>query len=200
MRPLPPSDNDFGFQPDQDGLGAWVRDEIIDADGSLYNPEHGHLEDASIGWLWTSEPATHRGRIILGEARLVQPPQERWGSAMAHRQIRDWFGHAPDFIIILSATWALQMDDASFCALVEHELYHCAQAKNEFGEPRFRRDGGAMFEMRGHDIEEFVGVVERYGSVAAGVERLVDAAIAGPTIARASIDAACGTCHLKIAA
>src|SRR3546814_2855204 len=148
MRPLPPADNDFGFMADQDGLGAWVRETFLEEEGDLYNPDHAHLRDASIGWLWTDEPATHRGRTIVGEARLVPPPQERWGSAMMHRQIRNWFGHAPDFLITISAVSAGDMDDANFCALIEHEMFHCAQARNEYGEPRFGRDGSPMFEMR----------------------------------------------------
>src|SRR3546814_16818671 len=64
------------------------------------------------------------------------------------RQIRNWFGHAPDFLITISAVWAGDMDDANFCALIEHEMFHCAQARNEYGEPRFGRDGSPMFEMR----------------------------------------------------
>lgn len=200
MRPLPPSDRDFGFRPDQDGLGAWVTETFINEDSPLANPDHAHLADASIGWLWTSEPATHRGRIILGECRLVQPQQERWGSAMQHRQIRDWFGHAPDFIITLSAPWAAQMDDATFCALVEHEMYHAAQAMDEYGQPRFRRDGSPMFALRGHDVEEFIGVVERYGVVDSNVALLVEAAQRKPTVGQSDLAAACGTCHLKLAA
>jgi hypothetical protein len=53
--------------------------------------------------------------------------------------------------------------------------------------------------MRGHDVEEFVGVVARYGAEATGVAAIVDAAKAGPTIGRASIAGVCGTCSLKVA-
>jgi hypothetical protein len=33
-------------------------------------------------------------------------------------------------------------DDATFCALVEHELSHCGQERDEFGMPRFKKSTG----------------------------------------------------------
>jgi hypothetical protein len=85
---------------------------------------------------------------------------------------------------------------------VEHELYHCAQVLDLFGMPRFRRDDGKpIFAMRGHDAEEFVGVVRRYGVgvAAGGVAELVKAANEVPTVARAAIGLACGTCQRMVA-
>lgn len=92
-----------------------------------------------------------------------------------------------------------QAGDAEFCALVEHELYHCGQERDAFGAPKFRQSGLPAFTMRGHDVEEFVGVVRRYGADASGVRDLVEAASHEPTIARASIAQACGTCMLRVA-
>lgn len=118
-----------------------------------------------------------------------------------HHWLGRWFGELPDFVITIQAHAAMQMDDASFCALVEHELYHCAQALNEYGEPRFRRDGRPIFSMRAHDVEEFVGIVERYGAGAASpnVALMAAAATRRPTVGLASIASACGTCRLKLA-
>ncbi|WP_267902481.1 putative metallopeptidase [Sinorhizobium meliloti] len=42
---------------------------------------------------------------------------------------------------------------------------------------------GPVFTVRGHDVEEFVGVVRRYGADAAGVRAIVDAANRPPEIA-----------------
>lgn len=200
-RPLPPSDLPYTtptFVPDQDGLGEWAFSTFINEDAPLCNPDHEHLRSATIGWLWTSAPARNKGREILGEAKMIQPPQDRWGKAMSDFQIHEWFGHAPDFLITIAALHATEMDDASFCALIEHELYHCGQAFDAFGTPRFRRDGNPMYAMRGHDCEEFVGVVARYGAAAAGVEDLVIAANQKPTVGLASIAGACGTCNLRL--
>lgn len=200
MRPLPPSEQFFGFKPDQEGLGTWARSTFIDSDSPIANPDHAHLDGAFIGWLWTDEEAANHGRRILGECRLIQPQQRKWSSAMAHHQLKEWFGGTPDFVIIIQADAARDMDDASFCALIEHELYHAGQAINEFGDPAFTKYGQPIYAMRAHDIEQFVGVVERYGADAAAVQALVRAAESGPTIGRASIASACGTCQLKRAA
>src|SRR5258708_4918109 len=51
------------------------------------------------------------------------------------------------------------------------------------------------FVVVGQDVEEFVGVVRRYGADATGGARaLVEAVNATPTVAAAAIDAACGNC------
>ena len=115
------------------------------------------------------------------------------------QQIQEWFGDVPDFLITFHAGAAASMDDPSFCALVEHELYHCAQKLDDYGMPKFSQDGSPSFCIRGHDVEEFVGVVARYGADAAGVSAMVDAANAGPTIGRASIAGVCGTCLRAVA-
>lgn len=202
-RPLPPSDLPYytpAFAPDQDGLGEWAFNTFINEDGPLCNEDHAHLRSAVIGWLWTSAPASNKGRTILGEAKMITPPQEKWGKAMSDYQIRQWFGRVPDFLITISAFHATEMDDASFCALVEHELMHCGQALDAFGSPRYRRDGSSIFALRPHDVEEFVGIVARYGARASGVEAMVAAAMQKPTVGLAEIAGACGTCKLRLVA
>ena len=123
----------------------------------------------------------------------------KWRKARAEQQIREWFGHVPDFILTFDANFMSQADDATFCAVVEHELYHCGPERGEFGEPKFRKSGRPAFAMRGHDVEEFVGVVRRYGADAAGVRAMIDAAQRPPEMARASVAELCGTCMLKAA-
>lgn len=123
----------------------------------------------------------------------------RWAKARAEQQVREWFGFIPDFILTFSAPYATHASDAEFCALVEHELYHCGQERDEWDAPKFRKSGLPAFTMRGHDVEEFVGVVRRYGADASGVRDLVEAASHEPLIARASIAQACGTCMLRSA-
>ncbi|NRP70767.1 hypothetical protein ILFOPFJJ_01649 [Ensifer psoraleae] len=84
--------------------------------------------------------------------------------------------------------------------LVEHELYHAAQETDAFGAPKFSKSTGRpIFTIRGHDVEEFVGVVRRYGADAAGVRAMVDAANQKPEIARVQIAHPCGTCQLRVA-
>lgn len=200
-RPVPPSalEDVDDFAPDQDVLGSWVRRMFIDADGPLHNPRHDHLRDASIGWLWTSAEQLDKLRPVAGECQLVPPLQAKWGSARTHWQIRQWFGMTPTFLITISAPLAADLDDWSFCALIEHELCHAAQDIDVFGEPRFDAQGNPRFRIAGHDVEQFDDVVERYGAAAAGAERMVRLANAGPIFGQAQVNAACGTCSRRMA-
>lgn len=52
--------------------------------------------------------------------------------------------------------------------------------------------------LRGHDVEEFHGVVQRYGA-SESVQKMVELANDGPAIGKAKIAHACGTCLLKLA-
>lgn len=187
------------FVPAPD-LAEWVTNTFLDDGARLQNEEHLHLLAADIGFLWTNVPNGRQGRVVLGQAELGTPQGASggaWGRARALIQRREWFGDVPDFIITLDAGYGTSSSPAEFCALVEHELYHCAQAKDPFGMPRFHRDGSPVFTMRGHDVEEFVGVVRRYGADAAHVRELVDAANRPPEVDGARIAQACGTCLLR---
>ncbi|MGU3496364.1 putative metallopeptidase [Xanthobacteraceae bacterium A53D] len=174
---------------------------FIDEGAVLENEEHAHLRNADIGFLWTNVANARQGRSIIGQAELGEPQgaMGKWAKARARAQVRGWFGGVPDFIITIDATWSAEADDASFCALLEHELSHCGQERDGFGMPKFKRYGQPVWGLRAHDVETFVGVAKRYGAVEAGVRELVDAVLSGPTIAQAAIDHACGTCHRKAA-
>jgi hypothetical protein len=180
----------------------WARGTFIDEGATLENPEHAHLQNANIGALWTNVENAKRGRRVIGMAEpgMPQGAMGKWSRARAEFQVMQWFGRVPDFIITLDAHWWLQATDDEACALIEHELYHCAQDRDEWGAPRFsKQTGRPIFAMRRHDVEEFIGVVRRYGAGAAGVQAMVDAANAGPAIADVKIAQACGTCRLRVA-
>lgn len=203
MRPMPPIDVlqpvPEQFVPAED-VREWLFDTFIAEDGELANADHAHLADADIGVLWTNCDNARNMRVVLGQAELMPPmAMGKWQRARAVAQIEEWFGGLPDFLITLFAPAAASMSDAQFCALVEHELYHCAQERDQYGAPKFTREGAPKFAIRGHDVEEFVGVVARYGAGAAGVQAMVDAANRAPLIAAADIAGACGTCGLKAA-
>lgn len=197
-RPYPPQSIalEDDFAPDG-SLGAWVAAMFLAPDGPLYNPRHDHLREAEIGWIWTTAAQMDRDKAVAGQCELVQPMQRKWSSARQHWLLRHWFGAVPDFVITIDVGFAATADDWAFCALIEHELCHAAQDIDTMGEPRFDREGRPVFRIIGHDVEQFDDVVERYGATAAGVERMVRLANAGPTIGQARIDAACGTCGRK---
>lgn len=201
IRPRPPAallepSGAFGFVPAPDLLN-WMTSTFIAEGAPLENPEHAHLMFATIGVLWTNAPNSRNGRRIVGQAEF-KPPNiiGRWPKARAQAQLAGWFGPGDlDFLLTFDASYAQQCTDAEFCALVEHELCHCGQAKDEFDTPKFSTQTGIpIFAMRGHDIEQFTSVVARYGADAAGVRALIDAAERGPVITTASISACCGTC------
>ena len=203
-RPRPPEkllevDIEGKFAPAPEVLD-WIRAVILDPAGELYNPDHNHLADASIGILWTTAGCRSKGRTVVGMAEIPAFRCNQWQRARQEQQLREWFGRVPDFLITLDAFYSDQASDVAFLALVEHELYHCSQAEDEFGEPRFNKDTGLpIFSIRGHDVEEFVGVVRRYGVVSEEVQDLVIAAANKPEVARINIARACGTCALKSA-
>lgn len=189
------------FAPAPD-LTEWALATFIADDAPLLNEEHAHLRYANLAFLWTNVPNARGTNRIVGQAEFNPPAViGKWARARAEAQLMDWFGSVPTFLITLDATYAETCGDAEFCSLVEHELYHCGQERDEFGAPKFRKSGAPAFAMRGHDVEEFVGIVRRYGVGAAAGQTLalVEAAQRGPTIAPAALSKACGTC-LKQAA
>lgn len=207
QRPHPPREllnpNGFARFVPAPELIAWARESFIDRDAVLRNEEHAHLGSAIIGALWTNAPAKSQQRTIVGFAEMPAPKGRPWVKARQEAQMREWFGDpAPDFVLTFSAPYAASVDNATFCALVEHELLHCAQAIDQWGSPKFRKgDGRPVFAIRSHDVEEFVSIVRRYGAGPAAGETaaLVEAAKRKPEVAQALIDWACGTC-LKAAA
>jgi hypothetical protein len=175
---------------------TWLRSTFIEEGGPLQNDDHFHLRFAQIGVLWTSVENGRHGRRVVGQAERGEPAaMGKWARARAELQVVQWFGNAPDFILKFDASHAAQCTDAEFCSLVEHELARCGVERDAFGAPKFRKSTGLpAFTLVSHDVEEFIGVVRRYGAISPGVADMVRVANEGPTIAPATIAHACGTC------
>lgn len=206
-RPYPPEDLvNFSniemadrFIPSQD-LQDWIIDTFIIDGGPLSNSDHAHLRDARLGVLWTNSDNSKNMRTIIGQAELMPPmAMGKWPRARAIQQIEEWFGEVPDFLLTFSAPACAGMDDPSFCALVEHELSHCGQKLDEFGMPKFKNDGAPVFCMKGHDIEEFVGVVRRYGAYSPELQAMKEAMNSAPGVPAFNVAQACGTCRARAA-
>ncbi|MBE2186685.1 MAG: hypothetical protein IAE99_07935 [Rhodothermales bacterium] len=202
-RPMPPahlaSPYAAGVAPAPD-VAEWARKAFVLPGGPLHNPDHAHLYEAHIAALWVADPFTRRQRSILADARLGRLSGDAWAQAERRALYAAWFGGVPDFVIRLYAPFWAACSDADACALVEHELYHCAQDLDPFGAPRFTKDGRPIYALQGHDVEEFVGVTRRYGpgAIDGSVSRLVDAALdPSGRVATSSIAAACGTCLVR---
>ena len=205
-RPIPPTSilelsglSEFGTRltPAPD-VWEWLSAEILADTGSIHNEDHAHLLDADIRVMWASSAFSKKGRTVVGQAEQLAFRAGGWQKARMEQQMFDWFGDVPAYIITLAADYCAQCSDADFCALVEHELYHIAHGNDKYGQPAFTKDGAPKLEMRGHDVEEFVGVVRRYGA-SPEVQALVDAANSPAEVGKLNISRACGTCLLRSA-
>ena len=205
VRPQPPAEMFLGgpaFVPAPE-LEEWARATFIEDGSALENEDHAHLQHARIGFCWTCVHNGRHGIRVVGQCEIMPPMgMGRWAKARAEQLVEDWFGIVPDFLITLDASYCAQVDDVEFCSLVEHEMYHAGQERDVFGAPKFTKSGRPKFAIRGHDVEEFVGIVRRYGAGAgAGATlQLVEAAKHKPLIGATQASQACGTCKLLRAA
>lgn len=203
IRPVPPSSlvDEFNvytkIEPANEVM-EWVSSQILSQGGELHNEDHFHLIDADIKFMWASNAFEKKGRHVLGQCEEVMIRAGGWQKARAEQQMVEWFGHVPQFIITLAADYCSVCTDIDFCALVEHELYHIAQKLDEFGAPKFTQEGVPKLCIRGHDVEEFHGVVRRYGATS-DVKEMIDVASNEPEVGKANIARACGTCIMKLA-
>jgi hypothetical protein len=189
------SDQPAAFAPSKE-MEAWMRETFLNDKSRFYNVAHDHLNSASLGVLWTNVPNSRQMKVIVGTAELGKPmgTMGKWAKARWHFQLLEWFGvDELDFLITLSAPFMAGCSEVEWYATCEHELYHCGQAEDEFG-PKFHKNGTPVFGIRGHDVEEFVGVQERYGIGAGDTAALVRAAKKRPLFSGKSIAVHCGTC------
>ena len=205
-RPYPPANfiNSDNWQPytrliPASEVSEWVNRQILSDTGNIHNPDHEHLVDADLCFIWASGSFAKSGRIVLGQCEQVMMRAGGWQKSRMEQQMHEWFGRIPKFIITLAADYCEQCNDLEFCALVEHELYHIAQATDDYGAPKFNKETGMpVLKLRGHDVEEFVGVVRRYGA-SKDVQEMVDAANRPAEVAHIDVARACGTCMQKLA-
>lgn len=175
-----------------------MRQTFIEDGTPLYNPDHQHLQLAKIGVVWTTVFNNRQQRTVLATCETTkQVMGGAWKKARAEQQLEDWFGDLPDFLITLFAPALGEFDDRSFCAVIEHELYHAAQDIKD-GSPRFHRDGTPFFAIKNHDVEEFFGVAARYG-LPKDLKALVELAQQQPELPDRIIEGACGTCMARAA-
>ena len=135
-------------------IGEWVNQHILSVDGRIHNPDHTHLLDADVAFMWASGAFAKSGRVVLGQCEQVMMRAGGWQKSRMEQQMHEWFGRIPKFIITLAADYCEQCNDLEFCALVEHELYHIAQATDDHGAPKFNKETGMpVLKLRGHDVE-----------------------------------------------
>ncbi|EOZ69080.1 hypothetical protein H254_5753, partial [Klebsiella pneumoniae KP-11] len=47
-------------------MSEWVNRQILSDTGNIHNPDHAHLVDADVAFMWASGSFAKSGRIVLG--------------------------------------------------------------------------------------------------------------------------------------
>ncbi|EHU2375558.1 transposase [Acinetobacter baumannii] len=204
VRPMPP---EWLFEMDTQNFAPapemweWIGKVFLDPKSKLFNSDHLHLRSfryPDIAVMWARSGFKKQGRQVIGTTEKVMINAGGWKKERQEEQFIQWFQHIPEYLITFDASYSQIASDVNFCALVEHELYHIAHKKDEWGIPAYNRETGMpKLAIQGHDVEEFTGVVRRYGA-SEDVKRMVEAANTRPEMSRADVHYACGTCYLKV--
>lgn len=138
-------------------------------------PVHAPLAAVRIEYVFMQKNPVKNNRIVLGRVRKV--------GGLAAYFADDSFLEAdrflpavPFFVMeIAEPTW-LELDDKKRRALVDHELCHCVVDDEVVDAP-------PKLSTRGHDLEEFIGIVNRHGLWSAGLELFTGAVAKQLTLA-----------------
>lgn len=145
-------------------------------DTVLGMPEHRHLVDNEIdlAFLFRCEPKEVGGKAILG---TVYEPKVQGGLRDVFEwMIRRMLGRMPRFLVVLDANYWAECGTHNREILVFHELTHCQQKVDRYGELRFDVDGNPIYGIHEHDINEFTSVVRRYGAWSQEIVDFIEAA------------------------
>ncbi|OCY53727.1 putative metallopeptidase [Acinetobacter pittii] len=184
-------------------LMNWVIANFLTIGAPLHNPDHDHIaelihdNEEFLAFAWASSACMAKKRMVLGQCEKVMFNQGGWKKARQEQQMRDWFGYVPVYLITIDASYCDQATDRDFCALIEHELYHIGVERDEDGDPIISdMTGLPKHYLAGHDVEEFVGVVKRWGADES-VKRLIEVAKQAPFVSDVNISKCCGTCLIS---
>jgi hypothetical protein len=141
IRPKPSPDlKNPGFQIEPSTeLEQWIMETFVKEGGTLCNDDHAHLRTANIAAIWTNVEYEDGLMPVAGMAEIVKVNGKPWPRAERTDHLCLLHGDVPQARIWLYAPYAAQCDDAAFCALVEHELYHLAQKLDKEQQPNVRR-------------------------------------------------------------
>ena len=207
IRPFPPTElldqaeeeETIRLAPAPD-LKDWVVKNFLTIGGALHNPDHDHIaellhdSDEFLAFAWASSAAQSKKRMVLGQCEKVMFNVGGWKKARQEQQMRDWYGFVPTYLITIDASYCEKSNDRNFCALLDHELYHIGVERDEDGEMLYSdMTGLPKHYLAGHDVEEFFGVVRRWGANES-VQRLVEITKNAPFVPDVDISKCCGTC------
>ncbi len=201
-RPLPSEalrEPGFQIEPSPE-LAAWLKDTFVVEGAALENPDHCHLSKVDLVCMFTNVEYIDGGMPIVGMAEIMNVNGKPWAKAEKTDHLCLMHGNVPQARIWIYAPYWAACSDASACATGEHEMYHYAHKRSREGDLLFDDFDRPVLTKRAHDVEEFVGVMERYGvDACAGKSReFVEAAKREPLIAADKIAAACCACGARL--
>lgn len=116
---------------------------------------HWPLDSCRIECLFMKDAPVKGGRLVLGRARRVGGLTAYLADRLFHAQ-ELYRPPVPFFVIEIAEPQWREMTDDQRRALVDHELCHCVVDDDT-------ADGVPKLSTRGHDLEEFFGIVARHG-------------------------------------
>lgn len=73
-------------------VNEWVQQHLLNDGGDIHNPDHMHLIDADICFMWASNSFNKKGRYVLGQCEEVMMRAGGWQKARMEQQMYEWFG------------------------------------------------------------------------------------------------------------
>lgn len=114
-----------------------VTEDVLSLAYQIISAHHPWLLEAKIGFIFQDEASTKLGKTVLGNATKISDKQRAAGLDLDY------------LITIAKDTWQ-ELSIHQRKALIDHELCHCDFTQG-------------YAKMRGHDVEEFYCIVQRYG-------------------------------------
>ncbi|EMQ0326503.1 putative metallopeptidase [Acinetobacter baumannii] len=203
VRPMPP---EWLFEMDTPNFAPapeiweWIKQVFLDPKSKLFNPDHMHLRSfryPDIAVMWARSGFKKQGRQVIGTTEKVMINAGGWKKERQEEQYIQWFNYLPEYLITFDASYSRIASDVNFCALLEHELYHIGVERDSDGEIIYSDHTGLpKHYLACHDVEEFIGVVKRWGANDS-VKRLIEVAKNPPFVSDLDISKCCGNCVIN---
>lgn len=134
------------------------------AERLMQHEAHAHLKENEvlIEWLLKTDLKTKGGKQVIGAVH--EPKVQGQLKDLFEMLLVRFFGEMPQFVIVLDREFWNAASPRDREALIWHELEHIKQAEDQYGAPKFTREGDPVYRLVEHDVAAFRSEVERYGA------------------------------------
>lgn len=141
----------------------------------MLHAEHMHLaeNEVTFGWLMRADPKIRAGKVTLGSVHDTKTMAQGAFKDLFTMMLERLLGFVPQYVVVLDANFWSEASDTQREALVWHELAHVRHGVDQYGAPRYDRDGKPVYELVSHDIEAFRSEVARYGAWTPAIEEFI---------------------------